>query len=211
MVANVFLIIIPNQRKVVAQVLAGETPDPALGKQAKQRSVHNNYMTLPVLLIMLSNHYPMIVSSPLNWLWLAALGIVGWTIRHFFNLKNSGQLRLEVLAYGALGFVTVAVLNESVKPKPPESVPVPAFTEVRAIVDRNCVACHAATPTHRGVPTAPNGAMFDTDAGLQKHAAKIYDRAVATHSMPQGDETHMTDLERAKLGAWIKAGAKVGS
>jgi len=211
MVANVFLIIIPNQRKVVAQVLAGETPDPALGKQAKQRSVHNNYMTLPVLLIMLSNHYPMIVSSPLNWLWLAALGIVGWTIRHFFNLKNSGRLRLEVLAYGALGFVTVAVLNESVKPKPMAGVPVPAFTEVRAIVDRNCVACHAAKPTHKGVPTAPNGAMFDTDAGLQAHAAKIYERAVATHSMPQGDETHMTDLERAKLGAWIKAGAKVGS
>src|SRR4029453_661683 len=87
MVANVFLIIIPNQRKVVAQVLAGEAPDPPPGKQAKQRSVHNNYMTLPVLLIMLSNHYPMIVSSPLNWLWLAALGIVGFTIPPLFKLQ----------------------------------------------------------------------------------------------------------------------------
>jgi uncharacterized membrane protein len=210
MVANVFLIIIPNQRKVVAQVLAGAAPDPSLGRQAKQRSVHNNYMTLPVLFIMISNHYPMIVSAPLNWLWLAALGLVGWTIRHFFNLKNSGRLRLEVLAYGALGFVTVAVLNESVKPRPLEGVPAPAFAEVRAIVDRHCVACHAAKPTHKGVPTAPNGVMFDTDTGLARHAPRIYERAVATHSMPLGDETGMTDLERAKLGAWITAGAKVG-
>lgn len=211
MVANVFLIIIPNQRKVVAQVLAGQAADPTLGKQAKQRSVHNNYMTLPVLLIMLSNHYPMIVSSPLNWLWLAALGLVGWTIRHFFNLKNAGKLRYDVLAFGALGFVTVAVLNASLAPKPIEGVAVPPFTEVRAIVDRNCVMCHAARPTHKGVPTAPNGVMFDTDEELVAHAPKIYERAVATHAMPQGDATHMTDLERAKLGAWIKAGAKVGS
>jgi uncharacterized membrane protein len=210
MVANVFLIIIPNQKKVVAQVLAGEAPDPSLGKQSKQRSVHNNYMTLPVLFIMISNHYPMIFAAPLNWLWLAGLGLVGWTIRHFFNLKNAGRLHFEVLAYGALGFVTVAVLNASLAPKPAAGVQVPAYAEVRAIVDRHCVMCHSATPTHRGVTAPPNGAAFDTPQGLQAHAAKIYDRAVATHSMPQGDETHITDLERAKLGAWIKAGAKVG-
>ncbi len=209
MVANVFLIIIPNQRKVVAQVLAGQTPDPRLGKQAKQRSVHNNYMTLPVLFIMLSNHYPMIVSAPLNWLWLAGLGIAGWSIRHFFNLKNAGKIRPDVLAFGALTFLTVAVLNESLKPAPASDTPVPAFAEVRAIMNRNCVMCHAAAPTHKGIPAAPNGVMFDTDAGLAAHAGKIYERAVASHSMPLGDETHMTDLERAKLGAWIKAGAKV--
>ena len=210
MVANVFLIIIPNQRKVVNQVLAGETPNPALGKQAKQRSVHNNYMTLPVLLIMLSNHYPMIVSSRLNWLWLAGLGIAGWSIRHFFNLKNAGKIHYEVLAFGALTFVTVAVLDESTKPPPPKDVPVPAFAEVRALVDRHCVMCHAAHPTHQGIPIAPNGVMFDTDQGLVAHAAKIYERAVASPSMPLGNETHMTDAERASLGAWIKAGAKVG-
>ena len=88
---------------------------------------------------------------------------------------------------------------------------VPAYAEVRAIIDRHCVACHAAAPTHRGVPVAPNGAAFDTDAGLAKHLDKIYARAVATQSMPQGNETGMTDLERAQLGAWIKAGGKVGS
>jgi uncharacterized membrane protein len=211
MAANVFLIIIPNQRKVVAQVLAGVTPDPALGKQAKQRSVHNNYMTLPVLFIMVSNHYPMIVSAPLNWLWLAGLGIVGWTIRHFFNLKNAGQIRYDVLALGALAFVTVAVLNETAKPPSPAEVPPPPFADVRTLIDRHCVACHAAQPTHKGVTAPPNGVILDTDAGLTKNAPKVYERAVATHSMPLNNETGMTDAERASLGAWIKAGAKVTS
>ena len=211
MAANVFMIIIPNQRKVVAQVLAGETPDPALGKQAKQRSIHNNYMTLPVLFIMISNHYPMIFAAPLNWLWLAGLGIAGWTIRHFFNLKNAGRMEPQVLAYGALAFVSVAVLNESARPRPAIAERVPAFAEVRAIVDKHCIACHAQHPTHRGVPVAPNGATFDTDADLARHADKIYERAVATRSMPQNNETGMTEAERASLGAWIKAGAKVGS
>jgi uncharacterized membrane protein len=211
MAANVFLVIIPNQRKIVAQVLAGEAPDPALGKQAKQRSVHNNYMTLPVLFIMVSNHYPMIVSAPLNWLWLAGLGIVGWTIRHFFNLKNAGQIRYDVLALGALAFVTVAVLNETAKPPPPAAVPPPPFADVRTLIDRHCAMCHAAQPTHKGVTAPPNGVVLDTDAGLTKNAPKVYERAVATHSMPLNNETGMTDAERASLGAWIKAGAKVGA
>ena len=208
MAANVFMIIIPNQRRVVAQVLAGETPDPSLGKQAKQRSVHNNYMTLPVLFIMISNHYPMIFAAPLNWLWLAGLGVAGWTIRHFFNLKNAGKSQPQFLVYGALAFVTVAVLNYTARPQPPQAAVVPTYAEVRAIVDRHCIMCHAAHPTHRGIPTAPNGAMFDTAEGLEKHVDRIYARAVATTSMPQGNETGMTEAERASLGAWIKAGAK---
>jgi uncharacterized membrane protein len=210
MAANVFMIIIPNQRKVVAQVLAGEAPDPSLGKQAKQRSVHNNYMTLPVLFIMISNHYPMIFAAPLNWLWLAGLGVAGVTIRHFFNLKNAGRHEPQVLVYGALAFVTVAALNISARPKPAEVAGVASYAEARAIVDRHCIACHAAHPTHRAFPAAPNGAMFDTAEGLQKYALKIYERAVATPSMPLANETGMTEAERARLGAWIKAGAKVG-
>jgi uncharacterized membrane protein len=207
MTANVFLIIIPNQKKLVAQVLAGEAPDASLGKRSKQRSVHNNYMTLPVLFIMISNHYPMIVSAPLNWLWLAGLGLVGWAVRHFFNLKNAGRIHPEVLLLAAAGFVAIGVLNEQAKPKALAG-PAPTYAAVRAIVDRHCVMCHSATPTHRGVPAPPNGAAFDTLAGLQQRAPLIYERAVATHSMPLGDETHMTDAERAALGAWVKAGAK---
>ena len=209
MAANVFMIIIPNQKKLVAQVLAGQTPDASLGKQSKQRSVHNNYMTLPVLFIMISNHYPMIFAAPLNWLWLAGLGVCGWTIRHFFNLKNAGRVRYEVLGLGALCFVAVAGLNEMVRAKPELAGQPPTYAQVRPIVDRHCVMCHAAAPTHAGISAAPNGAMFDTAEGLHRYAPKIYERAVATHSMPLGDETHITEAERATLGAWIKAGAKV--
>ncbi|HEX7759046.1 MAG TPA: urate hydroxylase PuuD [Caulobacteraceae bacterium] len=208
MVANVFFIIIPNQKKLVAQVLAGEAPDANLGKQSKQRSVHNNYMTLPVLLIMLSNHYPMIFAAPLNWLWLAGLGISGWSIRHFFNLKNAGRMHPEVLAFGAFAFIAVAMANETFKPRSAE-VAAPTYAAVRTIVDKHCVMCHAAHPNHAGIATAPNGAMYDTAAGLEKYAPKIYERAVATHSMPLGNETGMTDAERARLGAWIRAGAKI--
>jgi len=208
MAANVFMIIIPNQRKVIAQVLAGQSPDPSLGKQAKQRSVHNNYMTLPVLFIMISNHYPMIFAAPLNWLWLAGLGVAGITIRHFFNLKNAGQVRPQVLALGALVFVIVALANEAAKPKLPTTDVVPTYAAVRVLVDKHCTVCHAAHPTHKGIATAPNGAMFDTAEGLAKHAEKIYARAVASTSMPQGNETGMTEAERASLGAWIKAGAR---
>jgi len=156
---------------------------------------------------MISNHYPMIFAAPLNWLWLAGLGIAGWTIRHFFNLKNAGRLHLEVLAYGALAFVTVAALNEALRPTP-VVVQSASYAQVRAVVDKHCVMCHSAHPTHKGIQTAPNGATFDTAEGLQKHARRIYERAVATKSMPQGNETGMTDRDRAILGAWINGGAK---
>ena len=207
MAANVLMIIIPNQRKVVAQVLAGEAPDPALGKQSKQRSVHNNYMTLPVLFIMISNHYPMIFAAPLNWLWLAGLGVAGMAIRHFFNLKNAGSVQPQWLAYGALAFLTVAALNEGLRPKP-VTVAHASYAEARAVVDKHCIMCHSARPTHRGIAAPPNGAAFDTAEAMQKRAQRIYERAVATHAMPQGNETGMTDQERAILGAWIKGGAK---
>ncbi len=207
MAANVLMIIIPNQRKMIAQVTAGQAADPALGKQSKQRSVHNNYMTLPVLFIMISNHYPMIFAAPLNWLWLAGLGVAGMCIRHFFNLKNAGRIQPQWLAYGALAFLTVAALNEGLRPKA-VTVAHATYAQARAVVDKHCIACHSARPTHRGITAPPNGAAFDTAEALAKRSQRIYERAVATRSMPQGNETGMTDQERAILGAWIKGGAK---
>ncbi|MCW3846640.1 urate hydroxylase PuuD [Sphingomonas sp. LB-2] len=208
MAANVFFIIIPNQKKMVAQVRAGETPDAELGKQSKQRSVHNNYMTLPVLFIMISNHYPMIFGAPLNWLWLIALGVIGAAVRHFFNLKNAGLVRPGVLVMAAIAFVAVALLNEHVRRPAAVSGPVPTYQEIRRLVDRHCIMCHARAPSHRGIAVAPGGVTFDTEDDLRRHAHAIYDRAVTTHSMPLGNETGMTEAERARLGAWIKAGAK---
>jgi uncharacterized membrane protein len=209
MVFNVFAIIIPNQRKVVASMMAGETPDPSLGKQAKQRSVHNNYMTLPVLLIMVSNHYPLLTESPINWLLLAGLGVAGATIRHFFNLRNSGRSEPAVLLYGMLMFVAVALFAEAAKPRPAAAAGAPvSFAEVQGIIRTHCSMCHADHPTHVGIAAPPNGLSFDDPAHIVAAAPKINERAVVTESMPMGNETHITRAERDRLGAWIAQGAR---
>jgi uncharacterized membrane protein len=213
MVANVFLTIIPNQRRAVAAMLRGDRPDPALGKQSKQRSVHNNYMTLPVLFVMVSNHYPMVTGHWLNWLLLAGIGVSGWTIRHFFNLRNGGRTEPMVLVNGAMIFVGVMLIAQIPDPAAPRPIAhtgaaVP-FADVQTIVTTHCVMCHSPHPTHAGLTAPPNGVSFDTPANIRRYAPRIRQRAVATTSMPQGNETHMTPEERARLGAWIDGGAQI--
>ena len=213
MAANVFMIIIPNQRKVVAQVLAGETPDPSLGKQAKQRSVHNNYMTLPVLFIMISNHYPMIFAAPLNWLWLAGLGVAGVTIRHFFNLRHKGRIEWR---YPAIGVALLLALAVAIAPKRPAASaaaadPAAQFAQVRTIIGQRCVACHAAHPTQPGFATAPAGVLLDNPHAIGQNAARIYQQAVQLKAMPLANLTNMTDAERAQVAAWYESGARTGT
>jgi len=210
MVANVFFIIIPNQKKVVAAMLAGETPPAWLGQQAKQRSLHNNYMTLPVILCMISNHFPMLFGSPHNWLVLAALSVSAVMVRHFFNLRHKGILKWELIAGAAFVFVITMLASNSARhgaqPAAP-TAPVP-FTAVRAIVDRHCVMCHSATPVHAGITAPPAGLDFTQNAVLRANAARVRFQAVTSHTMPLGNETGMTDAERATLGAWIDQGAR---
>ena len=208
MVANVFLVIIPNQRKIVAAMLAGEPVDPALGKRGKMRSVHNNYMTLPVLFLMVSNHYPMVIDHPMNWLLVAGIGLSGVTIRHFFNRRNAGSSEPMILVGGALIFLLVMLLALATRPKPAEVAGVVPFSEVQATVQKHCIACHSAQPTNPGFASAPNGVAYDTPEEIRRYAPRIYERAVATDSMPLGNETGMTKAERDRLGAWITAGAK---
>ncbi|MFZ5670723.1 MAG: urate hydroxylase PuuD [Pseudomonadota bacterium] len=209
MAANVFMVIIPNQRRIVAALLAGQPVDPALGKRGKMRSVHNNYMTLPVLFLMVSNHYPVVVDHPLNWLLMAGIGASGWTIRHFFNRRNAGSSQPMILVNGVMIFVAVMILAGATRARPaaPPAAGV-SFSEARAIIEEHCAACHAASPTHAGFPTAPNGVAYDTEAEIRRYAGRIYERAVATDSMPLGNETGMTRAERDRLGAWIKAQEK---
>ena len=211
MVGNVFFIIIPNQKKAVAMMIAGQTPPAIYGLQAKQRSLHNNYMTLPVVLIMISNHYPMLTSGSANWLVLTALAIAGVLIRHFFNLKHKGKIVWELpvagiaIFIGAMAFSISLERSESGASGPP--VP---FKTVRALVDKHCVMCHSATPTHVGIKAPPAGLDFTRDAVLQQNANRIRFQAVITHTMPLGNETHITDDERRTLGAWIAQGAETG-
>lgn len=208
MAANVFLVIIPNQRRIVADMLAGRPVDPRLGAAGKLRSVHNNYMTLPILFIMISNHYPAVTGHPLAWLLLAMIAVGGVSIRHFFNLRHHGIIRHDFLFYGAMLVFAVSVIA-SQKPKPAQAMAPVSFVQAQAIVRRHCTTCHSAAPTHAGFPAAPNGAAFDTPEGMVRYARQIRERAVVGASMPLGNETHMTEEERASLGAWIESGAKL--
>jgi uncharacterized membrane protein len=207
MAANVLLVIIPGQRKAVSAMIAGRPVDPRFGATAKLRSVHNNYMTLPVIFIMISNHYPIVMGHSLNWLLLALLSLAGVSIRHFFNVLHSGVVRHDYLFYGAMLFFVTAVIATEAHPKA-DAGPAAPFARAQAIVQIHCVSCHSPHPTHRGFTAPPNGAVFDTPAHLQQYAPRIYEMAVASHTMPLGNETGMTDAERAELGSWIKGGTK---
>jgi uncharacterized membrane protein len=210
MVANVFFVIIPGQRKMLAQIRAGEDPDPLPGINAKTRSVHNTYFTFPVLFIMISNHFPMTYASPYGWLVLAAIGLAGVLIRQFFVLADKARYA-PALPVGAalLLFATAfAVAPHTAPATAGTSVPV-AFSAVAPIVAERCAVCHAAHPTQPGFATAPQGILLDTPDHISANAQNIYAQAVASHAMPIGNLTHITDAERAELGAWISAGAKV--
>ncbi len=205
MVANVFFVIIPNQKRTVAAMIAGENVDPALGAAAKQRSVHNNYMTLPVLLIMISSHYPLLVSHKLNWLLLAGFSAAAIIIRHFFNLKHQGSMR-PALAAGAAALFLATVLIASIKPSsavasaPDDEVP---DSVVSAMMQRHCVSCHAASPTDPLFPSPPGGLSLETLDAVRQSAFGIRLQAIDSDIMPLGNATGMTEEERTTLGAWL--------
>ncbi|AKU22343.1 urate hydroxylase PuuD [Massilia sp. NR 4-1] len=210
MVANVAMVIIPGQRKMVQAMQAGGLPDPSYGIKAKQRSVHNNYFTLPVLFIMISNHYAMTYRHPQAWLVLALIMAAGVFIRHFFNLRHKGRVEWRYPAIGVALLLAVAV---AIAPSRPAAVgaaadPEAQFRQVKAIIDQRCVSCHSAHPTQAGFATAPAGMVLDTPQQVRQHAMQIHKQAVELKAMPIGNLTNMTEPERAQLAAWFAAGAK---
>jgi uncharacterized membrane protein len=205
MVANVLMLIIPGQRKMVAAMAAGGKPDPIHGLRAKQRSVHNNYFTLPVLFIMISNHYAMTYHHEHAWAVLATIMAAGVFIRHFFNLRHKGRTEWR---YPAIGVLLLLALAVAIAPKAPVAAPVTQFAQVQSIVTQRCVACHSAQPTQPGFVTAPAGVMLNTPEAIHQNAARIYQQAVQLKAMPLANMTNMTDAERAQVGAWFEAGAK---
>lgn len=213
MVANVAHVIIPGQRKMVNAMMAGQKLDPSYGIKAKQRSVHNNYFTLPVLFLMISNHYAMTYRHEHAWAVLAVIMAAGVLIRHFFNLRHKGRIEWK---YPAAGVALLAVLAVLIAPKAPV-VQAPGvdtaaqFTQVKHIVDQRCVSCHAAKPTQPGFATAPAGVMLESPELISQNAARIYQQTVQLKAMPLANLTNMTDAERAQIGAWFEAGARTGS
>jgi uncharacterized membrane protein len=211
MTANVWFYVVPSQRALVAATKAGLAQDPALSYRAKQRSIHNNYMTFPVLFIMISNHFPGTYGNTLNWLILAVLMVGSATVRHLLNIRFTygGWLRLAA-ATTLLTIAVVALLigRASGPSSAAASAPV-AFADALAVIARRCLPCHSAHPTDNQFTVAPAGIMFDDPARIKELAARIKERAVVSKTMPFGNKTGMTDEERALLGAWIDQGANI--
>ena len=212
MVANVFLVIIPNQKVVVADLRAGRTPDPRLGAAGKQRSLHNNYLTLPVVFLMLANHYPLSFASRWNWVIMALVIVVGAVIRHFYNERHAGRPDpWWTWAVAAAGFALIVLLSaagpshaERRAVMPAET---PAFAEIEAVVLARCSMCHAPAPLWPGLDAPPRDVVLDTAGAIRRHARAIYLQAAVTDAMPPGNLTLLEPLERGLIAAWYRAGA----
>jgi uncharacterized membrane protein len=210
MVANVFIIIIPNQKKTVDALLTGKEPDPALGQEGKQRSVHNNYLTLPVVFLMISNHYPLIFATRFNWLIVAIVLAVGPVIRHFYNCRHAGKgSPWWTWGVAAAGMLAVAWLSGA-GPRQTSTLAQAQSVDVAAardIVLSRCSMCHMDAPVWPGVPAPPNNVLLDGPENIARHARLIEINAVRSRAMPPGNITQITDQERQILAAWIAAGA----
>jgi uncharacterized membrane protein len=211
MVANVFVVIIPNQKKIIAALLAGKSPDPELGLQGKQRSVHNNYLTLPVIVLMISNHYPLLFATRYNWLIVAIVLALGPIIRHFFNERHAGRKSpWWVWGVAGAGMIAIAMLSGA-GPRENKSGSLstaPTFANVEEIVMSRCSMCHAAEPVWESIITAPKAILLDQPDHIRRNARLIGRNAAWSNAMPPGNVTEMTGEERALIAAWLSAGGK---
>jgi uncharacterized membrane protein len=204
MVANVFFHIIPGQKRVVADIRAGRDPDPRPGIIGKQRSVHNTYFTLPVLFVMISNHYPMTYSHPQGWLVLGVIMLAGVLIRQFFVLRHSGNVKWALPAAGVALLAGVAV---AIAPKIADSGGGRVtFANVQGVLKERCLQCHASQPTQPGFAQPPKGVLLETPEQVAANAPKIAE-TVGNKYMPIGNLTQMTDNERALIATWFAQGA----
>ncbi len=199
MVANVFFHIIPGQKRMVAQMRAGEPPDAEPGIVGKQRSVHNTYFTLPVLFVMISNHYPMTYSHPQGWLVLIFIMLAGVLIRQYFVLRHSGRASL---ALPAIAVVLLAAMVWYLRPAAVDSGAARITDdEIALIMQARCISCHAARPSQPGFAEAPLGIVLETPAQWRQYAERVA-VSVQTRYMPIGNLTAMTDEERATIATW---------
>ncbi|ASY59991.1 urate hydroxylase PuuD [Sinorhizobium sp. CCBAU 05631] len=223
MSANVFFIIIPNQKKVVADLIAGRTPDPALGKQAKQRSTHNNYLTLPVLFLMLSNHYPLAFGTEYSWIIASLVFLMGVTIRHWFNTQHARKgaptwsWLVTVLLFIVIMWLSTVpkVLTEGSEARASSAeravVAAADFSKVRDTVLGRCSMCHAREPGWEGIVVPPKGVILESDGDIVEHAREIYLQAGRSHAMPPANVTGVTEEERQLLATWYETAVKEGT
>jgi uncharacterized membrane protein len=217
MAANVLMVIIPGQRKVVADLIAGRTPDPVHGQRGKQRSTHNNYLTLPVVFVMLSGHYPLAYATRWSWAIFALLLVMGAVIRHFYNVRHQGKpspwWTWVAAAACGLAIVWLSTLGPAGAAPPPGGRRAEAaansavmFAQVEEIVIGRCSMCHAADPVWTGIVRPPHGVMLDTPERIKAHARQIALAAVWSSAMPPSNVTGMTPEEREVLAVWLASG-----
>jgi uncharacterized membrane protein len=200
MVANVFFVIIPGQKRLVAAAERGAEPDPIHGLRGKQRSVHNTYFTLPVLFVMTSNHFALAYGHEYNWLILVAVSLAGALIRIYFVERHKGKASL---APAILAVVLLAAVATAIAPRTQDASETSvSFDQVRNVINARCTSCHSAAPVHPAFPVAPLGIVFDTDEQIRADADRIYQQTVVTRVMPIGNLTAMTREERLIIEAW---------
>ncbi len=219
MTANVFFIIMPNQRVVVADLKAGRAPDPKYGKIAKLRSTHNNYLTLPVVFLMLSNHYPLAFATAHAWLIAPLVFLMGVTIRHWFNTRHARKgnphwtWAVTVILFLIAAWLSVAPMQDryedaearALTPFEARFAEAEGFGEVHDIVMGRCSMCHAREPVYDGIRWAPKGVLLETEGDVARHAREIYLQAGMSHAMPPANVTWMEEEDRRALVRWYRA------
>jgi uncharacterized membrane protein len=209
MVGNVFFNIIPAQKAMVRAAVLGLPLDSSLGVKAGQRSLHNNYFTLPVIFIMISNHFPSTFGHPNNWIILMVISLASAGIKHYWNLLDRGIVRTKILIISLLTLIILAyVISPAFEEKMDLAIPV-TFEEANAVIQTRCISCHSANPTDDEWTKAPNGVMYDTPQEIKNKVDKIMTRAVRSKNMPLGNKTKMTEEERTILKRWIIQGAVI--
>ncbi|WP_444465024.1 urate hydroxylase PuuD [Rhodobacter capsulatus] len=219
MTANVFLIIIPNQKIVVADLMAGRAPDPKYGKIAKLRSMHNNYLTLPVVFFMLSNHAPLAFATAWAWVIAALVFLMGVTIRHWFNSRHARKpapywtIPATLLLFGLCVWLSTLGPKDAPEEEAALSGPAlqfaqaPGFEEVAGLVTAHCAMCHTREPAYEGILAAPKGLILDTPEAVARAAEPVFIFAGLTAAMPPGAANFMTPEDRAAIRAWYRAAA----
>jgi uncharacterized membrane protein len=210
MAANVLFVIIPGHWKLVRAKEAGREPDPGPGIEGKQRSIHNTYLTLPVLIAMIAVHFPTAYTHAHGWAVIVALMVVGAWLRHYFNLRHEGRTVWWIPASAALAVLVIAILIRPSTTAAPAASGTVTFTRVQTIIATRCAECHSMHPTNPAFTSPPAGVVFDTPEEIAARKDAIEEQAVRLKAMPLGNITHMTDAERSELAAWFKEGAPTG-
>lgn len=205
MVGNVFFVIIPAQKELVAALVDGREPDPNAGKSGLLRSRHNNYLTLPVLFIMISNHFPSTYGHEWNWVVLLVVSLISVAVRHYFNIRHLDGKKIWILPVAFFAMVLLAMATAPPAPEPVNEAEKISYQGIKPVIEQRCLPCHAEQPNFAGFSAPPQGLVLSTQAQLENNAAKVHALSVVQRSMPPGNLTQLTEAERDMIDRWYRS------